>query len=211
MNLRKRVEQLIITIVDGEWGDANDRDFRRMRKAGYIAHADVVIPYSWMLCTKGLSKARSDLRQAAADMRQALDGLDLLLDTIDAAEEEAAAQGHPEWAPLIALLKAPFPLKKPEIFDPGETFNIAVMLRDTLFDGDWEKKIAWFETHGTPRQQAHDLPFARSLQEFERRYEVNLTDLLFSDRDRHEHELLREEYARRPPDEFGSLLVDDQG
>lgn len=200
MNLLDRVERFIEQVVDGEWGDASGPDFRRLRTEGYIADLDVVIPYSWMLCTKGLPQARNRLRQAVAEMRQALDGLQTLLDAIDAAEEEAIAQGHPEWAPLIALLKAPFPLEKPEIYDPGEVFNIAVMLRDTLFDGDWEKKVAWFETQGTPEQRAHDLPTARSLQEFEQRYGVSLSDLLFSERDRTEHAQMREEYARHPPE-----------
>jgi hypothetical protein len=198
VNLQDRVERLISQVVDGEWGDAGGPDFRRMRVESYIADADVVIPYAWMLCTKGLPQARSRLRQAVAEMRQALDGLEVLLDAIEAAEEEAAAQGHPEWAPLIALLKAPFPLEKPEVYDPGEAFNIAVMLRDTLFDGDWEKHIAWIEIQGGLEQRAHDLPFTCSLQEFEQRYGVNLSDLIFNERDRAEHEQIRDEYRHAP-------------
>ncbi len=207
MNLQRGVEKLIIQAVDGEWGDASDDDFRRMRTEGYIADADVVIPYSWMLCTKGLPQARSRLREAVAEMRQALDGLEALLNAIDAAEDEAAAQGHPEWAPLIALLKAPFLLEKPEIYDPGEAFNIAVMLRDTLFDRDWEQQIAWIETQGGPEQRAWDLPLTRSLQEFERCYEVNLSDVLFSEWDRVEHEQIRENYARNPPEGLWPPMV----
>ncbi|MCD6555159.1 MAG: hypothetical protein J7M16_14265 [Anaerolineae bacterium] len=198
MNLQDRVEWLIEQVVDGEWEDTDNPDFHRMRTEGYIADADVAIPYSWMLCAKGLPQARSELRQAITEMRQALDGLETLLDAVDAAEEEAVAQGHPEWAPLIALLKAPFPLEKPEIYDPGDVFNIAVMLRDTLFDGDWERHIAWIETQGGPAQRDEDLPLTRSLQEFEQSYGVNLSDLLFSEQDCAEHEQLRKRYAQRP-------------
>ena len=197
MNLPDRVEQLIIQVVDGEWGDANGPDIRRIRTEDYITDADVVIPATWMLCTKNLPQARDRLRRAVGQMRQALDGLEALLDAIDAAEKEAAAQGHPEWAPLIVLLKVPFPLEKPEIYDPNETFNIVTMLRDTLFDGDWDQYIAWTEAHGGVEQRAQDTPIMRSLQEFERRYEVNLSDLLFSKRDRFEHDLIRLEYAQR--------------
>lgn len=198
MNLEHRVERLIAQVVDGEWGGADGPDFRRLRTEDYIADVDVAIPCSWMLCTKGLPQARGALRQVAGDIRQALDGLEALLDAIDAAEEEAAAQGHPEWAPLIALLKAPFALEKPEVCDPSQVVNIAVILRDTLFGGDWEKQMAWIEAQGAPGQQAHDLPLARSLQAFEHRYGVNLSDLLFSERDRAEHEQMRQEYALRP-------------
>jgi hypothetical protein len=181
---------------------------RRMRTEDYIADLDVVIPRSWMLCTKGLPQARSRLRRAVEEIRQALGGLEALLDAIDVAEEEAAAQGHPEWASLIALFKAPFPLEKPEVYDPSEAFNIAVMLRDTLFDGDWEQHTAWIEIQGGAEQRADDLPFTRSLQEFERRYGVNLSDLLFSERDRAEHERMRGEYARHPPEELWPPMID---
>lgn len=199
MTLQDRIEHFIIQILDGEWVDASGPDCRRMRSENYIADLDVVIPYAWLLCTKKLPQARRTMRQGIAEMRCALGKLATLLNAIDAAEEEATAQGHPEWAPLIALLKAPFPLEKPETCDTRDRLNIAVMLRDTLFDGDWEKKIAWTENQGTPQQRAHDLPFARSLQEFERRYGVNLSDLLFSERDRAEHDQLRDEYAQSPP------------
>jgi len=204
MNPQYRIESLIIQILDSDWIDASGPDFRRMRSENYIANLDVVIPYTWLLCTKGLPQARRTMRQGIAAMRQALNDLETLLNTIDAAEEEANAQGHPEWAPLIALVKTPFPLQKPETCDIRVRHNIAVMLRDTLFDGDWEKKIAWTKNQGSSQQRTDDLPFSRTLQEFEQRYGVNLTDLLFSERDRTQHEQLRKEHAQRHPKDLSS-------
>lgn len=41
------------------------------------------------------------------------------------------------------------------------------------------------------------MPLTRSLQQFEETYNVNLADLLFSEQDKIEHEMMREEYQRR--------------
>lgn len=147
------------------------------------------------------------LRRVVTQTHQALDGLEALLNAIDAADEEAAAQGHPEWTPLIALPRLLFQWKmnhpeKPEIYDPKEAFNIATMPYDTLFDGDWEQYIAWTETQGGAEQRTQDMPILRSLQEFERRYGVDLSDLLFNETDRFEHDLIRLEYARRVTPEW---------
>ena len=204
MTQENRIENLIIQLLDGDWVDASEPELQRMRSEKHIAHLDVVIPYTWLLCTKDLPQARRTMRQGIAEMRQTLNDMEALLNTIDAAEVEANAQGHPEWAPLIALVKTPFPLQKPETCDVRVRLNISVMLRDTLFDGDWEKKIAWTENQGSPQQRTDDLPFSRSLQEFERRYGVNLTDLLFSERDCAEHEQLRKEHAQRHPKDLSS-------
>lgn len=201
VNLPDRVEDLIMLLVDGNWGDADWPDVRRLGKENYLPDLDLAIPYPWMLCTKRLPQARNALRHVVADMRGTLDSLETFLDTIDAAEEEATAQGYPDWAPLIALLKAPFPLRKPVVFDPREPFNIAVMARDMLHGGDWDEKSAWIDTQGSLRQRLFDASTAQSLREFERRYGVNLSDLLFSERDRAEHEQMREQYAQHPLDE----------
>lgn len=198
MNLQDRVEQLIIQVVDGEWGDASGPDLRRLRTEGYLADVDVVIPCQWMLCTKGVPEARTVLRKAIVEMRQALDGLEALLDGIDAAEAEGQAAGHPNWAPLIALLKAPFELQESEVCDPTDVNCIAVMLRDMLYDGDWEKLATWIETGGGPEQQEVDLPLVRSLQAFEAQYGMNLSELLFSESDRQEIEVIRQQYEQDP-------------
>lgn len=208
MDIQDGVEKIIDQVVNGEWGDADGDDFHRLRAENYIPDADAVIPYSRMLCTKDVPRARSELRGKVEEMRRALDGLEALLDAIDAAEGEAAAHGHPEWAPLIALLKAPFPLEKPEVYDPDDTFNVFVMLRDTLFDGDWEQQIAWIELQGGPEQKREDLPLARSLQAFEKCYEVNLSDLLFNELDRAEHERIWKENAQHPPKGLWPPVVD---
>ena len=201
LKLPDPVEELITLLVDGDWGDVDDPDVRRLRVDSHLPDLGLVIPYQWMLCTKRLPQARNTLRRVVGEMRQAMESLAALLDTIDDAEEEAVAQGHPEWAPLIALLKTPFPLEKPEVFDTREPFNIAVMIRDTLHGGDWEEQIASVDIQGSLKQQLFDEPIARSLQEFERRYDVNLSDLLFSERDRAEHKHMREQYDRHPLDE----------
>ena len=208
MDIQDAVEMIIDQVVNGEWGDVDGDDFSRLRAENYIPDADAVIPYSRMLCTKDVSQARSELRGKVEEMRRALDGLEAFLDAIDAAEGEAAAHGHPEWAPLIALLKVPFPLEKPEVYDPDDTFNVFVMLRDTLFNGDWEQQIAWIELQGGPEQKREDLPLARSLQAFEKCYEVNLSDLLFNDLDRAEHERIRKENAEHPPEGLWPPVVD---
>lgn len=208
MDIQDGVEMIIDQVVDGEWGDASGDDFCRLRTENYIPDADAVVPYSRMLCTKGVPQARSELRGKVKEIRRALDGLEALLDAIDAAEGEATAHNHPEWAPLVALLKSPFPLQKPEVYDPDDTFNVFVMLRDTLFDGDWEQQIAWIELQGGPEQKREDLPLARSLQAFEQCYGVNLSELLFNDLDRAEHERIRKENAQRPPEGLWPPVVD---
>lgn len=201
MNLPDRVEELVALLMDGDWGDVDDPDVRRLRVESHLPDLGLAIPYLWMLCTKRLPKVRNTLRKAVGEMRQAMGSLETLLDTIDAAEAEAAAQGHPEWTPLIALLKAPFPLEKPEVFDTREAFNIAVMMRDTLHGGDWEEQVATIDAQGGFTRQLFDGPTARSLQEFERRYDVNLSDLLFSERDRVAHKQMRDQYDQHPLDE----------
>lgn len=197
MNLQNRVEQILIQMVEGEWGAAAGPDFRTLRTEGYMPDADVIIPLQWMLCTKGVPQARQAIRRMVRDVRQALDGVEALLDTIDAAEAEATAAGHPDWAPLLAILKAPFPLQKPEVYDPSFTPCTAIMLRDTLFGGSWEAHRGWVEAQGGDEQRAQDLPLIRSLQQFEDTYEVNLTDLLFSELDKAEHAAIQEEYRRQ--------------
>lgn len=196
MNLQDRIEWLLDQMVQGEWGDADGPDFVRLRTEDYIRDADVVIPAQWMLCTKDVPEARQRLRQMVAEMRQALDKAGGLLDTLDAAEEEAQAAGHPEWAGLIAILKSPFPLQKPEIYDPSYVPCIAVMLRDTLFDGSWDEHNHWLEEEGAEEQRRQDVPLNQSQQLFEQTYGANLTDLLFSEADRQEHEQIRREYER---------------
>lgn len=192
MDLQWAIEWLIDQVVQGEWETEDSPDLRRLRTEGYLADVDVVIPYQWMLCTKEVPGARAALRKAIVEMRQTLDELEALLDGIDAAETEAQAAGHPNWAPLIAVLKAPFELQKPEVCDPTDVNCIAVMLRDMLSDGDWEKVATRIETRGSPEQRETDLPLARSLQTFEAQYEVNLSQLLFSELDRQEIETIRQ-------------------
>lgn len=202
MNLQDRVERILIQMVEGEWGDVTGPDFYILRTEDYLTDADVVIPLQWMLCTKHVSQARQAIRRMVRDVRQALDGVEALLDTIDAAEAEATATGHSNWAPLLAILKAPFPLERPEVCDPSFLPCLVVMLRDVLFDGSWETHNRWIEEQGGDEQRAQNLPINRSLQQFEETYGVNLTDLLFSERDKAEHEAMREEYRRqgwKPP------------
>jgi hypothetical protein len=122
MDIQDAVEMIIDQVVNGEWGNVDGDDFSRLRAENYIPDADAVIPYSRMLCTKDVSRARSELRGKVAEIRRALDGLEAFLDAIDAAEGEAAAHGHPEWVPLIALLKAlSWPNNTSVLFRGGES------------------------------------------------------------------------------------------
>lgn len=196
MDLQTRIDIILDQIIEGEWGDASGPDFVKLRTENYMPDADVVIPTAWLLCTKDVPQARQTIRRRLEEVREALDGVEALLDTIDEAEDEANAAGHSDWAPLLAILHAPIPLEKPEVYDPLFVPCVAVMLRDTLHDAAWENYRRWTEEHGGAPQKASDLPLIRSLQQFEETYHVNLTDLLFSELDKAEHEAIREDYRQ---------------
>lgn len=54
----------------------------------------------------------------------------------------------------------------------------------------------WLQEEGGEEQQREDVPLNRNLQLFEQTYRVNLTDLLFSELDKQQHEQIRLEYER---------------
>jgi len=85
---------------------------------------------------------------------------------------------------------------------------IAVMLRDIMFEGSWEKKLEWLALQGSEEQQRIDGARIRRLAAFEEAYEVNLADLLFSEEAKAEHERLAQEFKEgkhglQPFDDLG--------
>jgi len=127
-----------------------------------------------------------------------------LLDTLDAAEAEAQAAGHPEWARFIALHKALLPLQKPETSNPSDVEELVVMLRDIMYQGSWQEHIAWLERQGSPTQQ-EDIATIQSYALFEQTYGVNLRDLLFTAEENAMNEELGRAYARGGVDEVGRV------
>lgn len=62
------------------------------------------------------------------------------------------------------------------LLDPAEA--LAVYLREELFDGDWDRHIAWTRAYGSPEQTAEDPAFIEELRAFEVAMSVNLRDAL---------------------------------
>jgi len=163
------------TASDGPWVEHNGIAWE-MEELAYHEPLDMVVPYQYLLLTLASDQARAGTRQAAQAVRDAADQLLALLETY----QQAAAGEHPEWAKFIALLEAPFPVEIPPDCDTRDPDVIAVMIRDTRFEGSWEKNLDWLARHGSEEQRRLDSARIRQLAAFEETYGVNLADLLFS-------------------------------
>ncbi|TEU17160.1 MAG: hypothetical protein E3J21_09095 [Anaerolineales bacterium] len=164
------------TASDGPWVAHNGIAWE-MEELAYHEPLDMLVPYQYLLLTLASDEARAATRQTAQAVRAAADRLLALLETY----EQAAAGEHPEWAKFIALLEAPFPVEIPPNCDTRDPDVIAVMLRDTRFEGSWEKNLEWMTLCGSGEQQRLDGTRIRQLAAFEEAYGVNLADLLFSE------------------------------
>jgi len=99
-------------------------------------------------------EARRAVRQAAEEIRTAASQLLTLLELYDQAPQDE----DPEWAKFIALKEAPFPVEIPPNCDTRDPDVIAVMIRDIVHGGSWEKAIAWLQTEDSEEQRQVDLP-----------------------------------------------------
>jgi hypothetical protein len=160
-----------------------------MEELAYHKELDMLVPYQYLLLTLAGDATREATRETAQAVRDAAEKLLALLDLYDHARQGE----HPEWAKLIALLEAPFPVRRPHNCDTRDPDVISVMVRDIRFGGSWKKKLRWLALQGTQAQQRVDGARARRLAAFEEAYGVDLADLLFSDEARAEHEKLAEE------------------
>jgi hypothetical protein len=176
------------TASDGPWVEHNGIAWE-MEELAYHEPLDMVVPYQYLLLTLASDQARAGTRQAAQAVRDAADQLLALLETY----EQAAAGEHPEWAKFIALLEAPFPVEIPPNCDTRDADVIAVMIRDTRFEGSWEKNLNWLARHGSEEQRRTSAARIRQLAAFEEAYGVNLADLLFSEQAKAEHAQMAEE------------------
>jgi len=163
------------TASDGPWVEHNGIAWE-MEELTYHELLDMVVPYQYLLLTLASDQARAGTRQAAQAVRDAADRLLALLETY----EQAAAGEHPEWAKFIALREAPFPVELPPNCDTRDPDVVALMIRDTRFEGSWEKNLEWIALCGSGEQQRLDGTRIRQLAAFEETYGVNLADLLLS-------------------------------
>jgi hypothetical protein len=161
-----------------------------MEELAYHKELDMPVPYQYLLLTLASEATRQTTRETAEGVRDAAENLLALLDLYD----EACQGEHPEWAKLIALLEAPFPVERPRDCDTRDPDVISVMIRDIRFDGSWQKKLRWLALQGTEAQQRVDGARARRLAAFEEAYGVDLADLLFSEEAKADHERLAEEF-----------------
>jgi len=175
------------TASDGPWVEHNGIAWE-MEELAYHEPLDMVVPYQYLLLTLASDQARAGTRQAAQAVRDAADQLLALLDTY----QQAAAGEHPEWAKFIALLEAPFPIQIPPDCDTRDPDVITVMIRDTRFEGSWEKNLNWLAQHGSEEQRRISAARIRQLAAFEKTYGVNLADLLFSEQAQAEHAQMAE-------------------
>ena len=160
------------TASDGPWVEHNGIAWE-MEELVYHEPLDMLVPYQYLLLTLASDETRAVTRQTAQAVRAAADRLLALLETY----ERAAAGEHSEWAKFIALLEAPFPVEIPPNCDTRDPDVIAVMIRDTQFEGSWEEKLDWLARHGSEEQQRVDGARIRQLAAFEKAYGVNLADL----------------------------------
>jgi hypothetical protein len=163
------------TASDGPWVEHNGIAWE-MEELAYHEPLDMVVPYQYLLLTLASDQARAGTRQAAQAVRDAAERLLALLETY----QQAAAGEHPEWAKFIALLEAPFPIEIPPDCDTRDPDVVAVMIRDTRFEGSWEKNLDWLAQHGSEEQRRLDSARIRQLAAFEETYGVNLAELLLS-------------------------------
>lgn len=188
------IELLLSVIYEGTESDApwvKNRSVEREMEDLFIhTQLNMIVPYQYSLITLASEETRSATRETAQAVRETVDNLLALLDLY----EEARQGDHPEWAKFIALLKAPFPIEIPPNCDTRDPDVIAVMLRDIMFEGSWEKKLEWLTLQGSEEQQRTDGARIRRLATFEEAYGVNLADLLFSEEAKAEHEQLAEEF-----------------
>jgi len=176
------------TASDGPSVDHNGVAWE-MEELAYHEPLDMVVPYQYLLLTLASDQARAGTRQAAQAVRDAAERLLALLETY----QQAAAGEHPEWAKFIALLEAPFPVEIPPNCDTRDPDVIAVMMRDTRFEGSWEKNLNWLAQHGSEEQRRISAARICQLAAFEETYGVNLADLLFSEQAKAEHVQMAEE------------------
>ena len=160
------------TASDGPWVEHNGIAWE-MEELVYHEPLDMLVPYQYLLLTLASDETRAVTRQTAQAVRAAADRLLALLETY----ERAAAGEHPEWNKFVALLEAPFPVEIPPNCDTRDPDVIAVMIRDTQFEGSWEEKLDWLARHGSEEQQRVDGARIRQLAAFEKAYGVNLADL----------------------------------
>lgn len=163
-----------------------------MEALAYHEQLDVLIPYQYLLLTLASEATREVTRETARAVRAAAEKLLALLDLYD----EARQGDHPEWAKLIALLDAPFPVQIPQNCDTRDPDVIAVMMRDIRFDGSWKKTLSWLALHGTEEQERVDGARARRLAAFEETHGIDLADLLFTNEAKAEHKRLAEGLAK---------------
>jgi hypothetical protein len=175
------------TASDGPWVEHNGIAWE-MEELAYHEPLDMVVPYQYLLLTLASDQARAGTRQTAQAVRDAAERLLALLETY----EQAATGEHPEWAKFIALLQAPFPVEIPPDCDTRDPDVIAVMIRDTRFEGSWEKNLGWLARHGSEEQRRTSAARIRQLAAFEETYGVNLADLLFSEQAQAEHAQMAE-------------------
>jgi len=202
MELSERLE-FLIEIASVIWPESHQDAFEPLRM-NYFADRNLVIPHQWLLVSTRPPRVRQDLRLMASELQEGCAAILGLLDTLDAAEAEAQAAGHPEWARFIALHKAPLPLQKPPTSNPSDVEELTVMLRDLMYHGSWQEHIAWLESKGSPKQQ-EDIATIQSYALFEQTYGVNLRDLLFTAEENAMNEELGQAYTRGGVDEVGRV------
>jgi hypothetical protein len=174
------VEVLLRALYEGSASDGpwvrNWRVAGEMEELVYHKGLDTLIPHQYVLITLASDETRAVTRRTIQALRRAADRLLRLLDRY----EEAAHGDHPEWAKLIALREAPFPVKLPPDCDPRDPDVVAVAVRDLVFDGSWDETLRWLSEPSAEGCRRIDRARVRRLQAFEETYEVDLADLLFS-------------------------------
>ncbi len=172
------VEMLLRALYEGTASDCpwvrNWSVAGEMEELAYHRATDALVPYQYLLITLASDQTRDVTRRTARAVRRAADHVLELLDRY-----HAARQGqHPGWAKLIALLEAPFPISPPADGDLRDPDVVAVIVRETAFDGSWTKTLCSLSQDGLDARWPIDRARVQQLAAFEEAYQVNLADLL---------------------------------
>ena len=171
------VEMLLCALYEGsachppwvrDWGVADE-----LEELAYERALEMLIPYQYLLITLATDAARAATRRAVLGVRAAAEKVLELLDRY----ERAQRGSHPEWAKLVALLDAPFPIRRPETPDTRDADVIAVIVRDAWFGGSWTEMLESLSLQTWRALWRIDSARIRRLAAFEEAYSINVAHL----------------------------------
>lgn len=169
--LADRVEGLLHMLCEELFDDVDE--VRTLACQSIDREAGMTVPLQYLLCTLDLPQARQALLAALPDWREAVDRLEALVQHVDTVWTE----DQRGWAAYEALLRAPFPVKRPSQPDLRDWDVLLILERNSRFGGAWDGLMEWLHQQGSRANQA-DIQRIRQLAAFERAHGVDVLRVL---------------------------------